>query len=84
MAELHTIEPQNGAEDVIATLERALLKAKSGQVSAVGVATVYRNGNMGASWSSLPSTPMMLGAVSRLWHTLNLLLDEGTIPEDAA
>lgn len=84
MADLVIIEPQDKAEDVVPLLERALEKARSGRVSAVGIAFVYSNGDMGASWSTLPSTPLMLGAISRLEYKVNLELDETTVPDSVA
>lgn len=76
MADLHAIDPEPAAQDVIATLERALAQARAGELSSVAVAAVYRDGAVGAEWSTLPSRAAMLGSVSRLAHKLNVEADE--------
>lgn len=78
-ADLHTIDRQNRADDVVETLEGVLLEAQAGRVSSVGIALVYRDGSVRSLWSTLPSTLMMLGAIVRLAHKLNLLLDETSV-----
>lgn len=76
MAELHSIEPHNGAEDVIAALGHALNIAHEENVSSVAIVFVNRDGSARHFWSTLPSTLMMLAAAERLIHKLNLYVDE--------
>jgi hypothetical protein len=76
MADLRIITAEPPAVDVIATLERALDLARSGELSAVAVAYVFRDGAAGAAWSALPSRPAMLGSVSRLAHRINIEADD--------
>lgn len=75
MADLRVLTAEPPAADVIATLEAALDLARSGDLSAVGIAYVYRDGAIGGEWSALPSRPAMLGSVSRLAHRINCEAD---------
>jgi hypothetical protein len=75
MAELRTIDAEPVADDVVDTLERALVKARAGELSAVAIAVVYRDGASGSSWSHMHSIPAMIGSVSRLQHKLNMDAD---------
>jgi hypothetical protein len=77
MAPLSVINAEPPAQDVIATLERALVLARAGDLSSVALAFVHRDGAVSAEWSALPSRPAMLGAISRLAHKTNLDADEG-------
>lgn len=70
------IDAEPPAQDVIATLERALRQARDGELSSVALAFVHRDGAVSAEWSSLPSRPAMLGSISRLAHKINLDADE--------
>lgn len=76
MAELRVIESVPVSDDLIATIEGVLEKAKAGELSSVAIASVYRDGNTGWSWSDPPSVGTLLGSVNRLAHRLNLLMDE--------
>ncbi len=71
MAELHSITPEDPAEDVVATLERALATARAGDVSSVAIALVYRDGRAGHCWSRLPSFLAMMGSIDRIKFKLN-------------
>lgn len=71
------IDPEPPAQNVIATLERALEQARAGDLSSVALAFVHRDGAVSAEWSALPSRPAMLGSISRLAHKINLDADEG-------
>jgi len=75
MADLHAIDAEPQAADIIETLERALKMAKEGELSSVAVVYVYRDGATGFRRSDLPSYPAMMGAVARFQHKLNLDLD---------
>lgn len=77
MGDLHAIDAEPPAEDVIATLEHALEKARAGEMSSVCVLYVYRDGTTGYSRSALPSYPAMMGSATRFIHKMNLDLDEG-------
>lgn len=77
MPELAVIEAEDQAADVIDALERALTKARAGQLSSVAIVYVYRDGTTGHRRSKLPSYPAMMGAVARFMHKLNLDMDEG-------
>lgn len=75
MPDLTVIDAEPLGVDVIATLERALERAKAGEFSSIAVAYVYRDGSVGCIWSTMPSVPAMLGSVSLLAHKLNLDAD---------
>jgi hypothetical protein len=77
VADLIAIEAEDQAADIIDTLERVLEKARAGELSSVAVALVYRNGSVGHRRSALPSFPVMVGALNRLIHKLNLDMDAG-------
>lgn len=62
-------EPPN-TDDVVAKLEEALAEAREGKISAVALATVYRDGSSGRSWSKRHSQTTMIGAVDLLRHAL--------------
>lgn len=75
MADLHAIEPEDLAENVVEKIEEVLKLAKAGEISSVAFAIVYRDGRTGGKWSRLPSIGLMLGSISRLAHKLNLGTD---------
>lgn len=75
MVDLVAIDPEPAGTDVIATLERAMEKARAGELSSVAVAFVYRDGCTGHVWSLLPSFGTMIGSVARLLHKLNADMD---------
>lgn len=66
MADLHAIDPIDKSEDVIATLERALEKAREGDVASVAVCFVYRDGSTGQLWSFQRVVAMMIGCAQIL------------------
>lgn len=76
MPDLAVIEAEDQAADIVETLEAALANALTGELSAVAIAFVYRDGSIGHRRSALPSFPAMMGALSRLIYKLNLDLDE--------
>lgn len=67
---LKVIDAEPVGEDVAAKLQEALEKANAGELSSVAVAVVYRDGTCGSSWSSAPSLSCLIGAVTRLQHSL--------------
>jgi hypothetical protein len=75
MAELVALEPEPLSDLVVPALERALEMARAGEISSLGIAIVLRDGRTDAIWSNPPSFGMLLGAVSRLGHKLNLEVD---------
>lgn len=75
-AELLAIEPEDPTQVVIEKLEEVLKLARAGELSAVAIAVVYRDGRTGARWSPSPRFASVLGAVDRLAYKLNQLQDE--------
>lgn len=76
-------------EDVVHQLEKALEMARSGEVVAVAIAMVDKEGRGNYRWSEGDQSTTMVGAVTRLLHALNLTLDEnmkwiGDTPDDPA
>lgn len=76
MPNLVEIQPQNPAEDVVETIEKALALAHDGKVSAVSVVLVYRDGGVGHRASTLPNNALMIGALVRCIHKLNRWADD--------
>jgi hypothetical protein len=74
--DLKVIEPEPCGADVVEKLEEALEKAKSGELSSVAIAIVYRDGCTGSSWSAPLSYSILIGAVARLQHRLIASGDE--------
>ena len=74
---MHVIDAEPASADLIDALKRALAKAEAGELSAVAIAYVYRDGSTGYRRSHLPSYPAMMGSLARLIHKLNLDLDAG-------
>lgn len=66
MAFLVALESEPVGEDVVAKLEEALEIARQGRLSSVAIATVYRDGTTGRSWSKAPSLSLLIGGVARL------------------
>jgi len=62
------------ADEAIRILEEALATARKGNVSAVAIAVVYRDGSTGDAWSKPASTATLIGAVSVLHTRLCYLL----------
>lgn len=84
MADLRSIDAIDKADDVVPTLERALAKAKEGNVSAVAICFVYRDGTTGQSWSYQRLTAMMVGCATILAHKLVEFMDSTySTPPDA-
>ncbi len=75
MTNLRAFDPEPAAANVIETLEAALAEAREGRLSSVAIASVYRDGDAGCTWSELPSRFAMLGSISRLAHKINLDAD---------
>lgn len=76
-------------EDVVHQLEKALEMARSGEVVAVAIAMVDKEGRGNYRWSEGDQSTTMVGAVQRMQHMLNLTLDEnmkwiGDTPDDPA
>jgi hypothetical protein len=55
---------------VVAKLEEVLAEARGGNISAVAIAVVYRDGSSGRSWSKRHSQTAMIGSVDLLGHAL--------------
>lgn len=70
MAELREITCEPAADNIVATLEAVLERAHKGELSAVAIALVNREGETGQEWSRLPSIGTMIGSVSILHHRL--------------
>lgn len=77
MTKLSVIEAEAVSPDLVETLEEALAKAKAGELSSVALAVVYRDGCINWAWSTPPSFGLLLGAVNRLAHKLNVSKDDG-------
>ena len=76
-------------QDVIDSLEKTLEMARSGEVVAVAIAMVDKEGRGNYRWSEGDMATTMVGAVQRMQHMLNLTLDEnmkwvGDTPDDPA
>ncbi len=76
MPDLHVIDAEPLGADVIATLEAALEKARTGEISSVAVAVVERDGSVNRTWSTPPSLSLLIGAVARLQAALIRAADE--------
>ncbi len=63
-------------EDVVNQLEKALEMARSGEVVAVAIAMVDKEGRGNYRWSEGDMATTMVGAVQRMQHMLNLAVDE--------
>jgi hypothetical protein len=57
-------------QSTVDKLEEALELAKSGELSSVAIAFVYRDGHSGARWSYAPSLSCLIGAIARLQHEI--------------
>jgi len=62
-----SIEPGG---DALERLEETRALVESGEVSAIAVAVVYRDGSTSRSWSRCPNTATMIGAVELLKRDL--------------
>lgn len=63
-------------EDVVHQLEKALEMAREGNVVAVAIAMVDKEGRGNYRWSEGDMATTMVGAVQRMQHMLNLAVDE--------
>lgn len=63
-------------EDVVNQLEKALEQAREGNVVAVAIAMVDKEGRGNYRWSEGDMATTMVGAVQRMQHMLNLAVDE--------
>ena len=63
-------------EDVVNQLEKTLEMARNGEIIAVAIAMVDKEGRGNYRWSEGDQSTTMVGAVTRLLHALNLTLDE--------
>ena len=63
-------------EDVVHQLEKALEMARSGEVVAVAIAMVDKEGRGNYRWSEGDMATTMVGAVQRMQHMLNLAVNE--------
>jgi hypothetical protein len=71
VTKLLTIMPEPPVNpDVIARLTEICGAVERDEISAVGVAVVYRDGSTGNCWSTSPSVGLLIAAVTRLQHRL--------------
>ena len=63
-------------EDAVNQLEKTLEMARNGEIIAVAIAMVDKEGRGNYRWSEGDQSTTMVGAVTRLLHALNLTLDE--------
>lgn len=70
MAELVNLPLVDQSVDLVERLEQLLALAKTGELSAMAYAVVYRNGNTGDGWTRLSNKQMMVGAVGIMHHRL--------------
>lgn len=63
-------------EDVVKQLEKALELARNGDIVAVAIAMVDKEGRGNYRWSEGDMATTMVGAVQRMQHMLNVTLDE--------
>jgi hypothetical protein len=73
---LIALDAEPAGADIIDRLEEVLELARKGELSSVAIATVYRDGAPGRSWSTPPSHTLLIGSVARLQHALNIAADE--------
>ena len=76
-------------EDVVKQLEKALELAREGNIVAVAIAMVDKEGRGNYRWSEGDMATTMVGAVQRMQHMLNLAVDENVnwiedTPDDPA
>ena len=76
MAHLHAIEPEPADEGIVDLVRRLQALVDAGEVAAVGVAIVRRDGATQSLWSEGGGFARLLGATARLAHKLNRELDE--------
>lgn len=66
MPDLTVITPHPAGQGIVAYLEQLLEQARAGELSAIAVAKVYRDGTTGSGWSEVPALAAMIGAVTTL------------------
>lgn len=66
MVELRAIDPAPPGKEVSEYLDHVREKVRRGNVSAIAVAFVYRDGSTGSGHSALPNTATMVGSVEAL------------------
>lgn len=78
MAEIVKLVPERERikADVIDNLEKALEMARKGEITAVAIAMVDKEGRGNYRWSEGDQATTMVGAVQRMQHRLNLAVDE--------
>jgi hypothetical protein len=70
-AKLLTVHPEPPiSPDVIERLTEICGAIQRDEISAVGVAVVYRDGSTGTAYSTTPSIGLLIAAVTRLQHRL--------------
>jgi hypothetical protein len=72
---LIAIECEPVGDNVLMILESMLEEARAGELSAVAIATVCRDGSTGSAWSFLHNNATMLGSINRLAHEINKKMD---------
>lgn len=70
MADLRVIDPEPVGHDAQKYLEHVAEKIAGGEVSAIAVAFVYRDGSTGSGYSTLSNTATMVGSVEALKQKL--------------
>ena len=67
---LHTGEPASaqGNPDLVEQLEELIARARSGAITAMGMAFVNRDGSVSTRWSGGDQTVPMVAAISMLHH----------------
>ena len=63
-------------EDVVNQLEKTLEMARNGEIIAVAIAMVDKEGRGNYRWSEGDMATTMVGAVQRMQHMLNITIDE--------
>jgi hypothetical protein len=69
-SDLKVIDAEPLGEDVIAKLEEVLETAKTGKISSLAIAVVYRDGTVGRCWSTASSLSLLIGSIARLQGSL--------------
>lgn len=75
-AKLHVLDAEPLGDDVIRTLQDAMDRAVAGEFSSVAIATVYRDGTAGRTWSDAPSAGLLIGSIERLKVALIMSVEE--------
>ena len=75
-AELRAIDAEPIGQSIIPLLEQALEQARNGELSAVSLAKVYRDGCGGHAYSFLHSAGLMVGTIARMQYAIMKDMDE--------